>query len=423
MIQTKSIEKKAIKFDFDPDLFTKIYWDFKKTIKRNVIVWGSSGSSKSYSIMQRLVVRSIRERLNILVIRKFATDIHDSVYIGIKTISQDWFDDVPQVKFKYNDASHRIFVSPSRSKFIFKGIDDSDKIKSIFNIQIVFIEEANQLNLSDWMEISRRARGSRNIQFILAFNPISIKHWLKKHFFDTPAIRERTDFIHCKYQDNPFMTDEDILTLVNLQYTDENDYRIYALGEWGLPSEGLVFKPDDWKVVEKIPDKAKKLPYGLDFGFVNDSSALIDIYMINGEWWLDELLYKTGLTNVKSPQKPEQPNIEDEFNELHVDKNRMMVADSAEWKSIQEIRNAGYKKLIGCAKYPGCVMDAIKTLKRYKFNITENSQNLITEFENAQYKVNKDKDDDRKYKDELHDVGLHGIACLRMVALEKGRLW
>lgn len=386
-------------------------------------MWGSSGSSKSYSAYQRMVVRSIRETLNILVIRKFATDIHDSVYDGIKTIAEDWFKDTNKIKFKCTESPHRISVSPSKSKFIFKGIDDTDKIKSLFRINIVLIEEANQLLLADWKEIERRARGNKKIQFILIFNPISIKHWLKKRFFDTPSTRDRTDFIHCIYQDNRFMTEEDVLTLENMQYTDMNDYRIYALGEWGLPSEGLVFKHDEWKVVDKIPKGAKPLPYGLDFGFINDETALIDIYLLDGELWCDELLYKTGLTNVKSPQKPEQPNIEDEFKSLNLDQQRYMVADKAEWKSIIEIRNACYKKIIGCDKYPGCVIDAIKILKQYKFNITERSVNLIAEFEEAHWKKNKDKTDEKMTDDKLHDVGLHGIACLRMVALEKGRLW
>jgi phage terminase large subunit len=200
-----------------------------------------------------------------------------------------------------------------------------------------------------------------------------------------------------------------------LKNIDENDYRVYVLGEWGILTDRLVFR--NFKECDSIPEHAKKLPSGLDWGFANDPTALIDVYILGDEIYLDERIYQTGLTNLETDNAL-QESIQKKFKELGVGKDSYIVADSSEPKSITELRNQGYM-IYGVKKYPGSIKDGIKLMKAYTINITKRSRNLINEFENYVMKV--DKNDN--ILPQPIDAYNHGIDAVRYVILMKGRLW
>src|ERR1700761_354053 len=144
------------------------------------------------------------------------------------------------------------------------------------------------------------------------------------------------------------------------------DHELWKVYERGLTGKitGLVF--DAWHICENIPHGAKLIAAGLDFGFSNDQSGCIQVYKQNGELWIDELLYETGLTNTDLDKK---------LFEAGLIKHTELIADSAEPKSIEELRRLGWN-IKGAKKGADSIKNSIDILKRYKLNITRKSVNL-----------------------------------------------
>jgi phage terminase large subunit len=218
-------------YDFDEILFTPIYWRLLKSKTRFVINYGGTGSSKSYSMWQFAIRKMLTEEYNYVVVRKVAASIQNSCYDNILSIIKIWgLED--KFKWAYSGDIRYIQNRETGAKMLFKGMDDPEKIKSIFGIKRIIIEEANQLSQEDFMELNRRVRGMAGIQIFLLFNPILETHWIRDYFFNG---RENTTIIHSTYKDNPFLTLDDINEIENLKNIDINQYNVYALGMWGKP--------------------------------------------------------------------------------------------------------------------------------------------------------------------------------------------
>lgn len=210
-------------------VYTPVYWKLWDAQTRFVVNYGGTGSSKSFSAAQKEVRMASEHTVNILVIRKVAATLRDSVIPSFRRriielgVAED---------FEYNKTDRTLTCKPSGSQILFRGLDDSEKMKSIEGIGRIMIEEASELELEDFLELNRRARGMDNIQITLNFNPIHETHWLKKFFFDRQV--DNCTIIHSTYKDNRFLTDEDRRQIEWIKTFNNNQYRVYALGEWGL---------------------------------------------------------------------------------------------------------------------------------------------------------------------------------------------
>lgn len=213
-------------------LFNPLFYQLRKADTRFVINYGGAGSGKSVSQHQVELLNILTAKSDTLVIRKHGTDIYDSCYKLIENLARQ-YEIYDFFTWVFSNAKREITYKPTGRRIIFKGVDDPDKLKSIVGIGRVLVEEANQLELNDFLELNRRARGIKDIQIILLFNPIDERHWIKKHFFDTPEIRKKTTVFHTTYKDNKFLTDQDKAELEQLSIINPNQYRIYALGLWG----------------------------------------------------------------------------------------------------------------------------------------------------------------------------------------------
>ncbi len=176
-----------------------------------------------------------------LMLRKTGSDLRDSSYklfeqlidsMGLRHLFTSSF---------YSD-NRRITYIPTGKSLIFKGVDDSEKLKSIVGIQRIVMEEASQFDFEDFLEINRRARGVDNIQITLILNPVSEKHWIKRKLCDegSPYANDTT-VLRFTYSDNKFLTASDIAELERLKYVNENQYRIYVLAEWGIDDNSNRF--------------------------------------------------------------------------------------------------------------------------------------------------------------------------------------
>jgi len=216
-------------------IFAKVFYKVFNAKKRFVVVYGGAGAAKSYSVHQSELIKLMQpEQGNTLVFRKYGSDIRDSSYSLFQKIISEW-GLTEMFTFNYSNDNRRITYNGNGKCILFKGLDDTEKIKSITGIKRVVFEEASQGTFEDFKEIVRRARGFADIQIVLILNPVSEKHWIKTNFVDVGgAYHTDTDILKFTYHDNPFVdkgyTDE----LERFKLIDENHYRIYVLAEWGI---------------------------------------------------------------------------------------------------------------------------------------------------------------------------------------------
>ena len=199
-------------------------------------------------VAQKLILESFKRKTDTLVLRKVERTVKESVYKLLKSFIFQW---KLQDHFEFFKSPAEIRNKLTGHSFIFAGLDDPEKIKSIAGIQKIWVEEATELKIDDYLELDRRLRGYKNLQLIFSYNPIDESHWLKKTFHnDTP---DNCKILKTTYLDNKFIDPEYKKTLDNMKRIDENQWRIYALGEWGVLN--LAHKFDINKVLKIEPKK------------------------------------------------------------------------------------------------------------------------------------------------------------------------
>lgn len=269
-------------------VFTPVYWRIKEAKTRFVINKGGTGSSKSFSAAQNEVLISCQRYEKTLVIRKVGNTIRDSVWPSFKSrIAEFQLTEF----FKLNKSEYTITNEITGSQFIFRGLDDPEKLKSIEGITRVVIEEATELDVEDLLELNRRVRGVENIQIVINFNPIHESHWLKGMFFDNPM--EDCTIIHSTYMDNPFLTEDDKKQIEWLKGFRYNQYRVYGLGEWGLTEnkDPWLFSFDESKhVVNDIPFLTG-FPVYLSFDFNREPVSCIACQMTPSKGTKDSFIH------------------------------------------------------------------------------------------------------------------------------------
>ncbi len=198
---------------------------------RYLVLCGGGGSGKSIFAGRKVLERVIYEKGHRwLVCRKVAKTLRDSCFAQLRGQLAEHY---PQARARINSSDMRIRF-PNGSEILFAGLDDVEKLKSIYDITGIWIEEASEITEADFNQLDIRLRTDfdQYLQMILSFNPISITHWLKKRFFDDPDQRAKTH--RSTYRDNRFLTTEAVRTLEAFKETDEYYYTVYCLGEWGV---------------------------------------------------------------------------------------------------------------------------------------------------------------------------------------------
>lgn len=333
---------------------------------------GSAGSGKSYSICQKLIVRACREPIKILVCRRYATTLRNSCFALFKEVLAKW-KLTPYVKVKETDMSIEF---PNGSKIIMIGLDTEEKLLSLTNISVIWVEEAYEVEREKVEQLNLRMRGTAlNQQLILSWNPISKKSWLYGFTVENPP--DSSIFHHSTYKDNPFLNAEYIAALDEMQVRNPAKYRVYGAGEWGVDVEGLVLT--NWRAQEFDAMELAALGYehrcGMDLGWI-DKSAIIDtlydrenhtIYVFNE-------FYKSGcqLTELAAAIK-----------DMNLTKCKIRV-DAAEPRTIQFFKSEGINA-DGAAKGKDSVKAGLMFLQDNLIVVHPKCQNFITELENFSY--------------------------------------
>lgn len=231
--------------------FRKLYAD----TSRYLVLCGGGGSGKSIFAGRKVLERVTSETGHRwLVCRKVAKTLRDSCFAQLRGQIAEHY---PSAGAKVNISDMRI-VFPNGSEILFAGLDDVEKLKSIYDITGIWVEEASEITEADFNQLDIRLRTDfpQYLQMILSFNPISITHWLKRRFFDTQDPRATTH--RSTYRDNRFLTPEAIATLEAFRNTDPYYYQVYCLGEWGVTGKTVFDGQAVSERLGKIPQPVKR---------------------------------------------------------------------------------------------------------------------------------------------------------------------
>lgn len=214
------------------------FYEYLNDKSRYFVLYGGAGSGKSHFAAQKLLARCLNEKNHrILIVRKVAKTIKESVYKQIHSLIAEY----GLTKIVTENKTDMSFQFSNGNEIITTGLDDPEKIKSIYNITSIWIEEATELEKGDFDQLDLRLRNdSVNYkQIIFSFNPVSETHWIKAELFDNQV--ENCTLLHSTYKNNSFLDTEYIDTLNKRVANDENLHRIYVLGEWGRIITGAEY--------------------------------------------------------------------------------------------------------------------------------------------------------------------------------------
>lgn len=333
---------------------------------------GSAGSGKSYFITQKLIVRACREPIKILVCRRYGTTIRNTCFALFKEILTKW-QLIQYVKIRETDFNIKF---PNGSEIIFTGLDEETKLLSLNNISCIFIEEIYEITKDILEQLSLRMRGqAEGQQIIAAFNPISKNHWLYNFCVEQPP--QSFIFSETTYKDNPFLSAEYVAELEEMLVRNPAKAKIYVLGEWGVPIEGLVIT--NWREEEfdhmLLASSGLEHRVGMDLGWTDPSAIIDSLYdRDNHTIYVFNEFYKSGC---------QLSELAAAIKNMNLQKSKIFV-DAAEPRSIQFFKSEGINT-VACAKGKDSVKAGLMFLQDHLIIVHPRCKNFITELENFSY--------------------------------------
>lgn len=322
--------------------------------KRIKIIQGGTSAGKTYGILPILITKAATyPRTEISVVAESIPHLRRGAlkdFLKIMKETGRYFDE------RFNKSLLR-YEFANGSVIEFFSADDSSKLRGARR-DVLYINECNNVTFESYNELAIRTKK----EVYLDFNPAN-EFWVHTELKDEPD----SDFLILTYKDNEALDDSIIQQIEKNRLKAEtsaywgNWWRVYGLGEIGM-LEGVIFS--NWKQIDKLPIEAKLVGIGLDFGYTNDPTAIIEIYNYNGQRILNELKYQTGMLNSDIAKV--------------LPKHVPVYADSSEPKSIEEIRRYGIT-IKGVTKGKDSINYGIDIMQGQEYLVTSNSVNLIKE--------------------------------------------
>lgn len=333
-----------------------------KLKKRIRAICGGTSASKTISILLYLIAKAQSDT------KKTLTSVVSESIPHLKRGAIRDFKNILQGHNYWKDsnwnATDSIYTFETGSQIEFFSADNGDKLRGGRRDRL-FLNEANNIARDAYDQLEVRTK-----EFIfLDWNPTN-EFWF---YTDIKGQRADLDFITLTYKDNEALSEE-IVKAIEARKGNKQWWQVYGLGQLG-EVEGKIYK--DWAIIDEMPHEARLERYGMDFGYSNDPTAIIAIYKYNGGFILDEITYQKGLSNKQ---------IADIFT--NIDKS-LVIADSAEPKSIDEIRSYGIN-ILPATKGQGSVNQGIQYVQEQRISITSRSTNLIKEYRNYLWKTDRD---------------------------------
>lgn len=350
---------------------------------------GSSRSAKTYSVVQFLCMLCYNiPGMTVSVIRAGMPSIKRTVYRDFKDVmlSFGWWNE------KSMNKSEFVYTFPNGSWIEFFSTDNEQKVRGSKR-RILFVNEANELSFIEWQQLQMRTTEFS----ILDYNPsFSEEHWINQ-----VNEEKSTYWFISTYKDNPFLEQKVIDEIESLKWKNPSLWRIYGLGQRAIV-EGLVF--ENVVVDDYIPVEAHRHHWiGLDFGYTNDPTAIVDVFLWGNDLYVDERCYRTKMTT------------DDIIRELKAIKGDLeIISESADPRLVDEIYNAGLN-IKPVTKFQGSINAGIMKMQQFKIHVTRRSVNIRKEFNNYTWQQDKEG----KWRNVPIDMWNHGLDGIRYVVLDK----
>ncbi len=369
------------------NVFTRhqFYYDKLKAeghAKPIIIHEGGGRSSKTTSIIQKFGLDSYKAEkpMQITICRLKMTWTRLSVLKDFgKFVSQYGIPIEPMFNPKRAIQEYMMFGCEWR----FMGLDDTLRLPGMEHDKF-WLNEAMESTIHHFNQLNMRTSG----EAVLDYNPMALTHWVYNL-----GLRPEVKVIKSTQLDNPYLSEGIRQTILGYEPTPLNIQRgtadkyywdVYGLGKKAV-QKGRIYTRVSY--ADKFPDDCQWIIYGLDFGFTNDPTALVKIGLSEGKLYVKQLIYETGLTNVPGPEG-DTDNIHSKLLELGLNKDDEIVADSAEPKSIKELKKAGWN-IKPANKGPDSVKNGIDSVKRYEI-VCVDSPDIKKELDN--YKWSEDQE-------------------------------
>ena len=333
-----------------------------ESTKKITIEQGGTRSGKTYNILLFIIFKYCLENTGktITVCRKTFPAVRSSVM-------RDFLDILKAYSFyseeAHNKSNHEYKLNGNLIEFI--SLDQPQKVRGRKR-NLLFINEANELDYEDWQQLIFRTED----KIILDFNPSDEYHWI----YDKVIPRDDADFFITTYLDNTFLNESIKEEIERLRETDESYWQIYGLGLKGI-SKATIF---NYYEFDTLPQDAEFISYGADAGYTNDPTTLVSVYKQGYNLYVKEHIYQTQMTTI---------DIANKWKEIGIDRE-LVYFDSAEPRLIEELRRMGFN-IRPSLKGADSVNAGIDLLKRFKIHIHRDSHNCIQEFRN--YKWQEDR--------------------------------
>lgn len=365
-----------------------------RSLKNRIkVIQGGSSAGKTIAILILLIDRCIKEPgLEVSVVSESIPHLRRGALRDFLKIMKETGRYISQ---NYNKTLLRYEFS-NKSYMEFFSADVEEKLRG-GRRQVLYINECNSIQYESYLQLAIRTSN----EIYLDYNP-STKFWVNSEVIG----QKNTDFIVLTYKDNEGLPDDVISMLEsNRERAKTSSYwenwcKVYLDGETGN-IEGTIFS--DYEIIDTIPEDARLLGWGIDFGFSHDPAAVIGLYKYNDDIIADEVIYRTGLINSELASLMKQYDVSGEI-----------FADSAEPKSIQELRRFGFQ-IKAVEKGRDSVNYGIQILQQKHILVTRRSNNLLDELSKYSWKKNRDGG----YEKVPIDSNNHAIDGLRYVAMMK----
>jgi len=380
------------------------------------VLEGSSGSSKTFSIVQYLVEKALTKKRRIRGLRYDQRTCRDSIIADFKTVMMEQFqiwDD------KCWNQTNMEYTFPNGSYFHFRGCKEAQKLHGP-RYDITWANEVMELPYESHRQIVMRT----SEEIIYDFNPSLNSHWI----FEKVQKRDDCAWIHSTFRDNPMLPATDRAEILAYDPNNPENVRqgtadkwawaVYGLGQRGR-REGAIFNIAP-EIIDYWPEQhlCDKWGFGLDFGYSDDPAALIECCIHQGSLLLREKVYETKLITIKSHAAPNTPSLQGRFEECGISKNSKIKADQSRPDQIAELRTEGYN-ISATPKTKGSIVAGIDLMKRFPIKVHRASVNLQMEFQQYAWK----KHSTGLNLNEPEDNWNHGIDAARYWALDELVKW
>lgn len=376
-------------------VFRQIWHGLNDNKVRGVVAEGGSRSSKTWSICQALLAVGHRQEARIVIARFRRTWIKPTVldtFIKVCKSLDLWDEEA------FNKTE--LIYSLNGSTYEFHGLDDSQRLHGI-ECSHFWLNEAIETSRDDFDQLEQRCTG----KWVLDYNPSTDDHWI----YDSVLRRDDVRYVHSTQLDNPYLPDHIRHKILSYEPTPHNmasgtsdkfKWDVYGLGKRSR-REGAIYT--NWEETASWPTGGKWRCWGLDWGFTHDPTALVEVVYNDGKLWVREHIYETGLTNSDIAAK------------CGLERHDEVIADSAEPKSIEELRRRGFR-IRGVKKGTDSVRAGIDKLKSVKIMVHRDSLNIIRELKAYSWKRDHRTN---QATNTPEDDNNHALDGLRYVAMEK----